>query len=353
MIDKSQSYIYIIKNKIFKPIVKIKPSYLVKHIVFTRVIFVLNILCIYLFYVVINNIYSNFHNVEQTSFNYTFKIYANIDSTYSPSLFGKTIVLDAGHDDSSNIFGDYIEGVTMLKLAQKIAPLLENEGATVYMTRQNGEYMANEARAAVINIASLETLRIYKTNAGYSENDSIFKQIDEYTDIMRLIIDDPVENGAKYLNSPYDEKNEISQTMVGLFELQDDEMLRQNFIAISLHSNALLIDRYDMVSGAEIYYMDNDMGGNFTYFDEYDSTEYEIKFANIMLDEISNTGMGDNGIYTQNFMVVRETNAPCVLIENGYHTNDNDRALLSNDYYLDKLATAYLVGIIQYFSEMS
>ncbi len=314
-------------------------------------------MCIYIFFNALNHFQTNFINSQQAYSSYEYKASTSIESTInlkeSLSLYGKTIVLDAGHDDTSNVFMDYIEGVTMLRLAQKIKPLLESAGATVYMTRENGNYLANEARAAIINIASLDTLKKLKIASGLSADDQIFKLIEMHTGIMQSIINDPIENGAIYFNSPYNENTPITQTMLNLFELQDDEQLRQNFIAISLHSNALLINRYDLVSGVEIYYMDNNMGSDFTYFQSYDSNIQEIAFSNIMLNEISDTGMHNNGLYTQNFMVVRETNAPCVLIENGYHTNDKDRELLSSDTYLDTLAQAYLSGLSNYFKSIS
>jgi len=50
--------------------------------------------------------------------------------------------------------------------------------------------------------------------------------------------------------------------------------------------------------------------------------------------------------------MIREHNVPGVLIENGFHTNDDDRANLMSDSFLDSLAYAYLNSISAYFDEL-
>jgi N-acetylmuramoyl-L-alanine amidase len=50
-------------------------------------------------------------------------------------------------------------------------------------------------------------------------------------------------------------------------------------------------------------------------------------------------------------MVIRENNLPSTLMENGYHTNDANRALLSDPAFLDALALAYADTIEVYFAE--
>ena len=50
-----------------------------------------------------------------------------------------------------------------------------------------------------------------------------------------------------------------------------------------------------------------------------------------------------------NLMVLREVNVPAVLVENGFHTNPQDRALLSDPNFRQSLAVAYRNAIVEYF----
>jgi len=47
---------------------------------------------------------------------------------------------------------------------------------------------------------------------------------------------------------------------------------------------------------------------------------------------------------------MREHNVPAVLVENGFHTNAQDRAKLSDDAFLGRLAKAYTDTIVDYFA---
>jgi len=49
--------------------------------------------------------------------------------------------------------------------------------------------------------------------------------------------------------------------------------------------------------------------------------------------------------------VLRETNVPAVLVENGFHTNDRERALLSDAVFLEQLAWVYVEALVSFFDE--
>ena len=48
--------------------------------------------------------------------------------------------------------------------------------------------------------------------------------------------------------------------------------------------------------------------------------------------------------------MIREQNIPAVLVENGHHTSPFDRAILMSDFFLERIAIAYLDAITAYFT---
>lgn len=70
------------------------------------------------------------------------------------SLYGKTIVLDAGHggiDPGTTMCGHITESDANLDIAERLETLLENAGANVVMTRIDDYYMTNEERYNIAN----------------------------------------------------------------------------------------------------------------------------------------------------------------------------------------------------------
>ena len=56
----------------------------------------------------------------------------------------------------------------------------------------------------------------------------------------------------------------------------------------------------------------------------------------------------DHGICPANFFYLRETDAPSILIENAFMTNDHDLALLQDDRFRNQRALAILQGLYDY-----
>lgn len=72
--------------------------------------------------------------------------------------------------------------------------------------------------------------------------------------------------------------------------------------------------------------------------------------ANIMAPLIADAGAWYNrGVKVQNVQVLRETNMPAILTENGFIDNDQDHAKLQQDAYLQAIADAHVLGICSYF----
>jgi len=276
-------------------------------------------------------------------------------ATSSGVLDGKVIILDAGHGiDTTNYYQGYCEHTAMLSLALKIKPLLEERGATVHLTRPSGEGVLLSTRIAMSNIWSLEAIKKSKVR---STDDEIIlikelHEIDRLINIMQSVIDDPDDFAPIYFNTPFSPDVTIHPDLERIFELQSDPVIGQNFLFISLHSNATGRPVNTAVHGADVFYAGNNHSGLSHYYSNYSYVRQNVYFGNIILDHIQKTGIQKRKVSSANFFVVREHNIPAVLVENGHHTNTQDRANLMNDYFLERLAFAYLDAITAYFADL-
>ena len=287
-------------------------------------------------------------------------------------LQGRVIILDPGHGrGSSPAYADYVEHVAMLKLAYKIKPLLEERGATVHMTRLTEDDVSLSVRAAMINQWALEAvLDARERNLSQilmgddvsgddaSESDEASELINDILEIKRLleitqsIIDDPKTNAPTYLNMPYDYTytRKIHPDWLKVFEYQSDPVIRDNFLMISLHSNATPKPVNTSINGAIVFYISNNIKKNMTYFSNYSHVDRNLYFGNLLLNNIAPLGIRKVEAREYHYLITREHNVPGIIAENGFHTNSQDRAKLSDDAFLDKLAQAYDRAILDYFA---
>ncbi|MCL2819360.1 MAG: N-acetylmuramoyl-L-alanine amidase [Oscillospiraceae bacterium] len=263
------------------------------------------------------------------------------------SLVGKVIFLDAGHGTiGSPGAAGYNEAVAMLDLARRIKPLLEAQGATVVMTRNSETNISIATRCAMINIRSLEAVRSVTTDAAK------ISEINNLITVMNGIIANPNVQGNAIMNlNPFNANRTITPELRKVFEYQNHPVVRNNFLSISLHSNAT--GNGDTAPrGAEVYFTSTSVANTAHYFSGYTYSSESRRFADILLNQINNTGIPRraSGLRAANYAMIREINIPAVLAENGFHTNASDRALLMSSAYLDSLAVAYRNAIINYFS---
>jgi N-acetylmuramoyl-L-alanine amidase len=295
----------------------------------------------------------------------------------SLELHEKVIILDPGHAiDTTNKYAGYGEQVTMLKLAQKIKPLLESRGATVYLTRETYEPVLLAGRAAKINIWSLEAIKDARQpelteddDIGIERDiaevdDSVIKgeggdffdenidEIDTLLQIMQSIVDDPKKNGEIYMNTPFTSERGIHPDLERVFKLQGDSGIGDRFLVVSLHSNATRAPINSSVNGASVFHISSSHRNTSNYYTGYSFTEQSRRFGSILLDHIEAAGIRKRNLAIENYFMIREHNLPGVLVENGFHTNDKDREKLSDDTFLDNLALAYLDAITVYFNDL-
>jgi len=262
------------------------------------------------------------------------------------ALAGKTIYLDPGHGTATSPgSGSYNEAVAMLDLAYRIKPLLEAEGATVILTRENATNVPMASRNAMINIRTLQAVRA-TTEGNVIHN----TEIDRLIGLMQGIISNPGVRGPILMNvDPFTASRTIHPDLKQVFGYQNHSAVRNNFLVISLHSNAATSAS---TRGAEAYYIDPTMNANTArYYTGYNYTSQSMSFGSILLNHISNTGIPrrSNGLRADNYAITRESNVPTILVENGFHTNATDRGLLSSATYRQDLAVAYRNAVLEHY----
>jgi len=271
----------------------------------------------------------------------------------SLDLLGKVIILDPGHGlSSTNVYAGYDEQVTMLKLAYKIKPLLEAQGATVLMARDSPPTVPLTVRGARVNLWALQALKNARLQESW-ELDNIAEdliELDRLIDIMQGIVDTWGAGSSTYMNNPFSSTRGIHPDLAKVFALQNDPVIRNNFLVISLHTNATGTPINPSVNGADVFYISNSNDRTSVYYDGYSYEEQSKYFGGILLDQIESIGIRKRRVSAANYFMIREHNLPGVLTENGFHTGDSDRAKLMNDDFLDDLAVAYLYAISDYFN---
>jgi len=261
-------------------------------------------------------------------------------------LDGKIIVLDPGHGTSGSPgAGSYNEAVAMLDLAFRIKPLLEAEGASVLMTRETAANVPLASRSAMINIRSLQAVRATVTSSTHRT------AIDRLIGIMQGIINNPSGQGPIYMNvEPFNAARAIHPDLKLLFEYQDHSAVRNNFLAISLHTNAATSTA---TRGVEVYYINPAENTNTArYYTGYLYSAQSRSFGNTLINQINSIGIPRRatGLRAENYAMIRESNVPIVLAESGFHTNATDRELLSSPAFRQTLAVAYRNAVLAHYS---
>lgn len=71
----------------------------------------------------------------------------------------------------------------------------------------------------------------------------------------------------------------------------------------------------------------------------------------ILSNLVTQTRAESRGVKSGNFHVIRETEMPAVLVEGGFITNKEERTLLRDKGYLDKIAKGIALGIEKYMKK--
>jgi N-acetylmuramoyl-L-alanine amidase len=282
---------------------------------------------------------------------------APVSAVIEQDLAGRVIILDAGHGSGNfNGWAGYIEHIAMFDLANRIKPLLEERGAVVHMARGSSRDVPLPVRSSRINRWALRELRTsLREELAHSDDPmAIQKEIDELTRLLRIlesIITDPDKYAPVYQNTPFDMtyKQTIHPDWKKIFEAQDHPLIRENFLVISLHSNATGRPVNTSQNGANAFYASNSDPKNKNYYISYSNEHRSADFGRRLLNGIETLGIRNRGTQPNRYHMIREHNLPAVLVENGFHTNAQDRAKLSCGVFMEKLALVYADTISEYF----
>ena len=130
--------------------------------------------------------------------------------------------------------------------------------------------------------------------------------------------------------TPYMTRSE--DVYVGLYERAGFANDLGADLFISIHANRFT---KSSVSGVE------------TYYNRADS----LKLAEVMHKHLLKaTGIADRGVRKANFVVIRETKMPAVLLECGYLSNAGDAKLLYTESVQDRIAAEIVAGIKEYLT---
>lgn len=129
-----------------------------------------------------------------------------------------------------------------------------------------------------------------------------------------------------------------------------------NTIKLSRTSDATvpLDKRTDMANdwGANLFVSIHINSGNgsgyesYTFDSDYNDRERTNAIRKSIHDEVAKqTGFTDRGKKEENFHVLRESNSPAILTENGFIDSAEDASNLNEDAFIDKIAQGHADGI--------
>ena len=107
---------------------------------------------------------------------------------------------------------------------------------------------------------------------------------------------------------------------------------------VSIHYNAA---KNTDAKGIEVFYYKSK--------DKWRTGSSKKLAVRVLSKLIDRTGAKNRGVKDGNFFVIRETNMPAVLIEGGFITHENERSLLKDSGYREKIARGIAEGIDSYF----
>lgn len=212
------------------------------------------------------------------------------------------------------------EGTLTVRIRQKDASATNLFGKTIVIDPGHGSYKNGRVDPGAVGRVLGYTDREVGTDIGYK-----LKAILESHGATVIMT-----RGQEAVNmNLYDRANMANNNNADLF--------------ISIHGNAL--ESNFEKSGIEVYYY----GGSGTL------TSGAQKYIRQELANHVSTALGsatgrNSTVKTDNFVVIRETDCPSILVEAGYLSNKEEEALLATDSYQSIMAEGICQGVIAYFA---
>jgi len=221
----------------------------------------------------------------------------------------KTIVLDPGHGGRDvGAIGRRLrirEKNIALTLARKIKGFLETAGIRVIMTRDSDVYVSLPKRAHIANRSGADLFVSIHLNASRSK-------------LMRGF-------ECYYLSNATDDNARALEAL-------EDSSLKIDKDAAAERSRRLDRTLWDMTLT--------------------ENRAESAELAGYICDSVENSfTIGNRGVRSARFYVLKHTHMPSVLAEGGYISNQYEEARLKEPDFLDRIAEAIAGGILRYKKE--
>ncbi len=280
-------------------------------------------------------------------------------------LSGKVILLDPGHggDDPGAVYPatdpEYFEMETNLELALLTKAELEKLGACVILFRNNNEWLSLYSRPAMAHLYAIDYLKETGTATFPTEDEKRLKQ--EMQAVLNINKDDP-DSGGMGIMSGTGAGDDLQLLMKMEFQIKD-------ILYVSIHCNA---NNDSSLHGTQVYFVTDETviesesrlsKEDPAYFDRpafpnrdpfYGRNADRNQFlAQTIYDAVTTCvpELQTNAHQTvkENFAVLREHGLTGVLVETGFYTNDEDRQMLMDPTYQQKIAEGIAQGCSNYF----
>lgn len=132
-------------------------------------------------------------------------------------------------------------------------------------------------------------------------------------------------------------------------------LIREDDRFIDIHERAEAANEREAKVFVSIHcnYSEEGPGSGIETFYAESKGEDSRNLAKIIQDKvIEETGASDRGIKTADFAVVKETKMPAALVETGFLSDAEEKALLLQDSYQEQLAEGIAAGIIEYLEAL-
>lgn len=281
-------------------------------------------------------------------------------------LYGYTIILDAGHGgrDTGAVFPfnkpTYHECDFNLHIAQEVQAELESRGAEVYMLRTDDSWVSLYGRVAQAHLICLDIAeREEKLPFSEARANELRNMLKEVVDLN----DDSVELGGM---GPMVGSG-VGEDLEDLFEM---EYQLDHVLFLSIHLNS---SEKRTLHGTQLFYVTDESvieserhlmktssdfkRPDFPIREEYYGRHNEDNelLACCMYDNIVGNipefATNARPVNADNYAVLREHGLTGVLIEVAYLSDDDDRTMLEQDEYVEKVARSIGDGCVMYFAE--
>lgn len=278
-------------------------------------------------------------------------------------LKGMTIILDAGHGGKdpgcvSRTSPKIYESDINLAVVMATKDALEAQGATVILTREDDSWLGIYSRAAITNLYCLNYAREY----GYPSIDADLEATltEEFNDVLSINTDSVLSGGMGPMVG-----TGFSDEMQALLAMEYD---LPNIIFISIHTNTSSSSR---PHGTQVYYVTDDSMIRSEKNMVRTRSEYRLPqspqrdpyygrdgetnafLATLLHDAIVSEeprlATNQQDTVTDNFCVLREHGIPSAMIELGYISNADDRALLTDPEVQESIALGISNAVIAFY----